>query len=173
MRIRFGLMLSLLLLAICAHSQRNADRLINTIKKEDASITVKVPGWLIEKAFDVAAEVEQDEDLDAWNSISESIKQVRVSVVEQATRPETVTKVSEYITKLQAVDNYEVYAKIRQEDTTVDVMVREDRDVIKNILLYVHGEGTLAAIHVKGSIDLKDFEKAQFSWQKNKNEEQR
>lgn len=191
---RFFAIAALVLISMTVYGQRNADRLIDAVKADDASVTVKVPGWLIERAFKIAVKVDQadnvdnmsdvkdlittdtdpmhqEHDMEAWKRISASIKQVRVSFVGEASNPETAIRASQWISKLKADDNFATYAKVRSDGDQIEVMVREDGEAIKNMLLYIHGDGTMGVIHVKGNILLKDFEQAQFSWQKANNDE--
>jgi hypothetical protein len=195
MKTTFLILLLSVLGSSATYAQRNADRLIDVVKSDDASVTVKVPGWLIERALKIAVKIDQadsvddvsdvktlvattdedplhqDDDMEAWKRISESIKQVRVSFVGEARNPQTAQRASELITKLKTQDNFATYAKVRAEGDQIEVMVREDDQAVKNILLYIHGGGTMGVIHVKGNIKVSDFEQAQFSWQKDNKDE--
>lgn len=165
------ILLSILLIAVLAISlqaQRNADRLINTIKKQESSVTVKVPGWLIAKGVRLALKEDYDEDLAVWQQMADDIKQVRVSVVESNEGRLDEAKIRSHLAKIKGEDNYETYASVRDGATNIEVLVREVEGRVKNVLLYIHGDGTVGAIHVKSNIDLTTFQQAPFSWQDNK-----
>lgn len=151
------------------YAQKSVDKLIDNIKKHPSSVTMTLPGWLINKAVDaVSNTTDLEEDEEVWLEMAHDIKKVRFSVVEDDAGLLDIKKLNEFIDLAKSKDGFEEYARVKSDGNHVHILVRNEKETIKNILIYAFGEEGVVAVHLKTKFSLESFKKADFSFNKNK-----
>ena len=71
---------------------------------------------------------------------------------------------------ISARDNkYEEYVTVREKNKIVNVMVKQDADIVKNILVLVSSDDEFVIAHIDADLSMNDLQNAQISWNKERN----
>jgi hypothetical protein len=138
------------------------------MKDDDRSFALKLPGWIVNTGLKYAL---SDKDNDALNLLKDKIKQVRILVNENPT-----VNVESLITKFKSKslsDNLELYASVKDKNNTINIYAEQKKDKIKNLFFLINGENNVVLLHLKTDILITDFEKANFTFNKNNKQDEK
>ena len=171
MRLFILLTCSLMVMSVTGvqlQAQKSVNKIIDQVKKNDHSITLTVPGWLIRKAISLGLKSEgEHEDTEIWENLKDGLGKIRFSVVDHEEMDIDQQKIDQQLRNAIEKDGFEDYAIVRDKGTKVRVMVREKNESIRNVFIYASAVDMQSAIHIKTDIPTSTFKKAAFSFNKN------
>ena len=107
-----------------------------------------------------------EEDQVGLKGISKSLGKIRVMVAQEGVVP--MNAVKDLV--ISARDNkYEEYVTVREKNKIVNVMVKQDADIVKNILVLVSSDDEFVIAHIDADLSMNDLQNAQISWNKERN----
>ena len=149
-------------------AQKSVNKIIDQVKKDDHSITLTVPGWLIRKAISLGLKSEgEHEDTEIWENLKDCLGKIRFSVVDHKDMDIDQEKIDQQLKNAIEKDGFQDYAIVKDKGTRVRVMVREKEGNIRNVFIYASADNMQSAIHIKTDIPQSTFKKAAFSFNKN------
>ena len=156
------ILLGIVLISSCSRSPVNS--FIDEYNQEDHTMSLTVPGWLVRAGSNAAfKEMADDEDQAGLKEIAQSLGKIRVMVAQEGVIP--IMAVKDLV--IEARDNqYEEYVTVRQKNKIVNVMVRQDDDIVKNLLVLVSSDEEFVIAHIDSDLSMKELQNAQISWNK-------
>ncbi len=155
---------SIILIQIsCSRSPVNA--FIDSHNQKRGTISATIPGWLVRAGSDASFTEWNDDDIEGWQSIAEKLGRIRFLTAEEGIID--IKDVKNLISEAKSL-HFEEYVTVRNKDKIINVMVRQDKDKVKELLVVVSASEFVIA-HIESDISIYDLEKAQLSW----NEERR
>ncbi len=151
-----NILLALFLLTIPASSfcqNKSLNKFYRHYKKGKAVKNFKIPGWLIHLGSNIARKHVDDEEMKIALQLSKSLKKIKLMYAEDEHHvpPSAVNKLVKDLHK-QSFDDW-IY--VRDKGTTVNFMVREKNNTIKNILVLVNEENSFALVSIKTKLHLE------------------
>lgn len=159
------ILLSIVLISSCSRSPVHS--FIDEYNQEDHTMTMTVPGWLVRAGSNAAfKDMADKEDQVGLKEISKSLGKIRVMVAQEGVVP--MKAVKDLV--ISARDNkYEEYVTVREKNKIVNVMVKQDDDTVKNILVLVSSDDEFVIAHIDADLSMNDLQNAQISWNKERN----
>ena len=156
------ILLGIVLISSCSRSPVHS--FIDEYNQEDHTMSLTVPGWLVRAGSNAAfKEMADDEDQAGLREIAQSLGKIRVMVAQEGVVP--IIAVKDLV--IAARDNrYEEYVTVRQKNKIVNVMVRQDDDIVKNLLVLVSSDEEFVIAHIDSDLSMKELQNAQISWNK-------
>ena len=149
-----SLAFTLILLSSCQRSP--VDRLFSKYKSEDNSFAATLPGWLIEKGISAAFDENDDAQLASFESVVTNIKKIRVLVgKDPQTNKQEIRNMNDALTKAK----YELYGMVNSKGTNLNFWVKEKKERIRDVFLFINGDDKVVLLQVKGDIDMAALEK--------------
>jgi hypothetical protein len=146
--------------------QKSIKCLFNDLKKDEKSLAITVPGWLIKKGMNYAAKYTDEGDIALFDSIKDALKKVRILVINSTNKNHS--KAFNDFYQKASKDNLELYASFKEENNKINIYINEKEESIKNFFLTVQGESEMVLLHIKADLPLKTFNQTNFSFHKNK-----
>lgn len=144
-----------------AQRKLSPDRYIDKLLKDDNSIGVRVPGWVVRTTGKIASIDLDDKEKSIVRELAKDIKKVRVLV--------NTNLPTDYNENLSALHNYfdhknyDAYAEVRSEGNNVSIWALQKQDNIKNLVLLVHSEEDESVIiNIKTDINIDKLKKMHF-----------
>ncbi len=164
------LLLSVLIctLASCSSPSRHFDNFIDDHKEQKRSIAMTIPGWIIRSGTNWASRFAENEDEKAYLSIGQHIKRIRFLVIDEGSNISGAT-IKDLLTEVKKDGIYEEYLSVRNPDANVNVLVHEEKDIIKGLVILANGDDSFALVNLKTELPLHIFENTDFSFLKEKN----
>lgn len=137
------------------------DKFNDKVLKDDHSMGVRVPGWLVKKAAKWSSVDLEDEEQKMIRELAGDIKKIRVLV--NTAFPEKYRKdYANLKTHLQS--NYDNLIDVRRADDHINVWVKMDKkDMIKNFLVSVLSEDNeFALINIKTKMPMEHLKNMNF-----------
>lgn len=161
----FFILFSIVLVTSCSRSPVHS--FIDEYNQEDHTVSLTVPGWLVRKGTSVAFnDIGDEEDQAGLRDIANKLGKVRVMVAREGVVPTKAVK----SLILEARDHqYEEYVTMRDDGKIVNVMAKQDAEIVKNLLVLISSDEEFVIAHIDSNISMEDLQKAQISW----NEEQK
>ncbi len=149
--------------------QKNVHKLFDEYKAERSSVVFSLPGWLIRWGINrIDNEYDQGQQIvEDLRTLVDGIKKVRVLILPKK-NSSSYNKVGDYLGRIKSDDHFEEYAKIRDKDANVNVLIREKKERIRNLLMVVDEEEFLVLVHLKLNLDFNDLKRANLSFNQNK-----
>jgi len=121
--------------------------------RNDLSLNLTLPGWLIDLGAAVAVLSTDDPQEKEAYRLMKKVKRMKVLVLEDGTRLD-----DQYVAGLMSKmkrDKYEDLIHVRSNGERVNVLIREDKDVIKNLFFLVreNEEAVLVSMKTKLTMD--------------------
>lgn len=123
---------------------------ISRFQNEEMAVHLQMDGWLLQMA---AANMEPSLEQKAV----QAIEKLRVFILEdnkQVTRKDQ----EKLITNLKK-DHFEPFMSLRENDTRIEVLVREKAGLITNVLLTILDEDNFIFLNAEGALALEEFKK--------------
>lgn len=148
-------------------SKQVVSQFIDDVKENRSAYAFTIPGWLISQGSNLAMKGIEEEDEKAIFLLGKKIKKLRIVADENS--PVTSEEVTAVIAKMEVKENYVPYTIMRHKGSDVYVMVQEEKDVIKNLAILVHGDKSTVVLHMKTELSMADLSNSKFSWNKKEN----
>lgn len=162
------ILLSLVLISSCSRSPVHS--FIDEYNQEDHTVSLTIPGWLVRAGSNAAfKDIADDEDQAGLKEISDKLGKVRVMVAREGVVPTKAVK--ELITEARD-HQYEEYVTVRDDGKIVNVMVKQDSEIVKNLLMLISSDDEFVIAHIDSNISMDDLQKAQISWNEERNKKQ-
>lgn len=158
LRTLFGILLTVVM-ATPAITQTAADRLYKSALQLDNAYKLDVQKPIISAGIQALKDEAEDEDLaEEFGKIAKYIKRMRILILDDDGMKYLPSGGGAFLNELKE-DRFEEYLTIRSEQSRVNIMVREKKDKIRNLLfLVVDDEEGLLMIDVKARIPKIVFE---------------
>ena len=144
-----------------AQESLSPNKFIDLLLKDDHSLAVRVPGWVIRSTGRIAAIDLDGDEKKIVKELSKSVKKIRAIV---NTKPP-----SGFEDNLSALYNYfgsnqyDEYAQVRSEGNNISLWAQEKNDNIKNIVLVIHSdEDDSVVINMKTKISFDKLKEMNF-----------
>jgi len=145
-------------------AQTAADRLYRSAIQLDDAYKLDVQKPLISMGIQAVRKEAKDEELaDQIEKIGRYIKRMKILVLDDAGMKFLPEGGRAFINELKN-DHFEEYMTIRHETSRINIMVREKKEKIRNILfLIVDDEEGLVMLNIKAKLPIALFEELDFS----------
>lgn len=153
-------LLSIVFISSCSRSPVHS--FIDNYNQEDNTLSFTIPGWIVRGGTSMAFKDLGDEsDQAGLNLMAKSLGKVRVLVAKEGVVP--IIAVKELI--ISAKDHhYEEYVTVRENGKIVNVMVKQDKDKVKNLLVIASTDDEFVIAHIDSNLSMDELQKAQISW---------
>ena len=142
---------------------------IDDYNQEDHTFSLTVPGWLVRAGSNAAfKEMADEEDQIGLKALSQSLGEIRVMVAKEGVVP---TKAVKDLIVTARDHKYIEYVTVREKSKLVNVMVKQEDETVKNLLVLVSSDEEFVIAHIDSKLSIKELEEAQISWNKEKNKE--
>ncbi len=159
------ILLSIVLISSCSRSPVHS--FIDEYNQEDHTVSLTVPGWLVRKGSTAAfKDIGDEEDQAGLKEIANKLGKVRVMVAREGVVPTKAVK--ELITEARG-HQYEEYVTVRDDGKIVNVMAKQNAEIVENLLVLVSSDDEFVIAHIDANISMEDLQKAQISWNKDRN----
>ena len=155
---RFSLLLVCLVICLqCLNSQtRITNSFYDKYKRYEGVMNFSFPGWIFDLGASIAKPfAEDDEDKIALDMIKK-IDKVNLLVMENA----NVVPKSDYnkfIRDLKKFDRFENLISVKDKNNNVNIMIREQNDRIKNVVIAVSERDNFILISLKTDLRLEQL----------------
>lgn len=154
------ILLSIVFISSCSRSPVHS--FIDEYNQEDHTLSLTIPGWLVRKGSTAAfKDIADDEDQAGLKDIANKLGKVRVMVAQEGVVPTKAVK--NLITKARD-HHYEEYVTVRDDGKIINVMAKQDQEIVKNLLVLVSSDEEFVIAHIDSNISMDDLQKAQISW---------
>ncbi len=161
------ILLSIVLISSCSRSPVHS--FIDEYNQENHTMSMTIPGWLVRGGTSAAFKDLGDEsDQAGLKLIAKSLGKVRVLVAKEGVVP---TKAIKDLIISAKGNKYEEYVTVRDNGKIVNVMVKQDKDIVKNLLVLASSDDEFVIAHIDSNLSMDQLQKAQISWndERNKN----
>jgi len=153
--------------AITISAQRSAHRFIDHFKNENECIAMTIPGYVIRTGFNFASKFSDDTDEQkVYKALGKHFKKMRFMAIEEKSNI-TNENIANLVNDLKESDRLEEYVKVRDGDNRVTVFMKEQDDIIKDLVLVIKGEEEFALVIFKTEMPLSVLKEASFSFNNN------
>jgi len=154
---------------LCGHTnavaQKNLspNQFINQLLKDENSLGVRVPGWVVRLTGKVAAASEglEMEEKEMIKQLSKNIKNIRVLVNTKS--PDSFIDELFGLHSYFAENSYDALAEVRSDGSDVRFWTMQDGNTIKNIVVSVINKDEESVfINIKTKMDIEDLKRKKF-----------
>ena len=146
------------------HSQSSVNHVFKQIQKTEKHESFSFPGWILRLGSKILVKSEPELKNSGLLTLVKKIKSIKVATTQlDITKYNTSAIVNNFIKKVQSKDNFEEYISVRSEDQNIRILIKEEKDIIKNLLILSADGADLAMIHVKTKIHIDDLKKISFA----------
>lgn len=152
-------------LSLCLYTNRSQAQtagirhFYNKYKHSPEAEKIKLPGWVLHlgAGLVLALDKDLDESERAGIKLMKKIKKLRMLSLENSNpvSPEDYNSLIKSVKK----DHFEDLISVRDGKTKVNIMIREKKDVIRNILILVSDEDEFILFSVSSKIKIEDINK--------------
>jgi len=122
----------------------------------EENVHVSLPGWIVKLGASIAkTQVEEDMEKQAID-LAKKIKKLRVLTFEES-NPVAPKDLERLIKKVRR-ENFEDLILVREKDTKVNLMIREKRDIVKNLLILVSEDDSFTMVSMKTKFKYDEIE---------------
>ena len=138
--------------------RNTVNRLFTEYKKDDKVIAATVPGWMVEKGLNLAFK-DDSISMETFNKVVHDIDKLRVLVSSDVNPDRKHRNISTSMEK----SNYENYAMVNYPEAKFNLWVKEKKNKVRDIFLYVTTEENVVLLQIKGDINMDELEKVQIN----------
>ena len=146
-----------------ASGQKTVNKFIDKIKEHQSAVAMTLPGWFIRTGINLSAKGIEDRDEHEIVHLGKKIKKLRFVAVDKAHHI-TLEESQNFLNKVKEKEGFTEYTRVRNGDTRVYVLVKEEKDKIKYLTIYARGENNVALINLKTDLTLGELDNTNFSW---------
>lgn len=157
-------MLILILVALVplgAGAQRSVKKFYRQFHRSEDVIKFKIPGFLTHLGAGIARDhlSKEEGSADALLALemTKYIKNIRLLVVEDPAQMQNID-VSSFVKQLKSKDNFEELISVRDNEANVQILIRDKRNRIKNMMILVQEDSEFVMISMKTNLRYKDLE---------------
>lgn len=146
------------------NAQKSVNKFIDKMKKHDRAYALTLPGWIMR----TGAYMMDDEDIrmeSGFNELIGGIKKLRVLVIDGDAKL-AKKDFRSAINTMKERDGYVDYARITEGNNSLHVIVKEDKNKVKGLVLLTNSDDTFAILNLKTDIDMDQLKKANLSFNK-------
>ena len=145
-------------------AQQSVNRLMDKMKENNHAYAVTLPGWLVRTGLNIASEDELKFEK-GFQELVDGIKRLRVLYIDE--KVEINHKMfHSIVTQIKEKDGYVDYAKVREEDNLVHVIVKEEGTRIKSLVLMANSDDGFTILNLRTDLEMDDLKKANLSFNK-------
>jgi hypothetical protein len=149
-------------------AQSSVDKMFEQIKKTEQYEGISIPGWLFRLGLSIAAKDDMDISESGLLELSKKIKKIKIATTNlDLKKYNTKAILNNFAKSVHQKDRFEEYVSVREEDQHLKIMVQENDDVIKNVVILSEDKGDIAVIHIKSNLTMDDLKRISFSKLKN------
>ncbi len=164
----FKLAILMLVFASGITAQSSVKNTVKQLKKTDQYEGVSIPGWIIRLGLKFVNDEDEDLKSSGLLQVAKKIKHLNVATTKLDTKLyNTKAIVNNFIKGFKDKDGFEEYVSVRAEDQNLKIMVLEDDDIIKNLVIMSEDQGEIAMIHLKTNLTMDDLKNVSFLQLKN------
>ncbi|MBK9735758.1 MAG: DUF4252 domain-containing protein [Saprospiraceae bacterium] len=147
-----------------SEAQASVNEMVGQIKKTEHYKGISLPGWIIRLTLKIASKSDADFENNGLAQIANHIQSMRVATTHlDLTKFNTTEIINNFMVNVKDKDGFEEYISARSEDLNLKIMIREKKDVIKNILIMNADGGDIAVVHLKTDMDINDLKNISFN----------
>lgn len=162
------IIICLLCMIFCSTSevsgQGSVKKIVRQLKKTEHYQGISLPGWLIRAGLKLATNDDNQATLSGLVRVSKKIKRIRVATTTlDIKKYDTKAIVNNFAKSVQEKDRFEEYVSVKEEDRNLKIMVQDDHDVIRNVIILSEENGEIAFIHLKSNLTMEDLKDLSFN----------
>lgn len=155
---KFSLLLVCFIICLqCLNSQtRITNSFYDKYKRYEGVMNFSFPGWIFDLGASIAKPfVEDDEDKVALDVIKK-IEKVNLLIMENAN---VVPKADyeKFVRDLKKLDRFENLISVREKNNNVNIMIREENNRIRNVVIAVSEKENFVLISLKTDLQLEEL----------------
>jgi Domain of unknown function (DUF4252) len=156
----FILFCLLIILPFGVYSQKSINKFYHKYKRADNTVNFTLPGFVLGLGASIGRKHIDKEDKKALMALefTKAIKSIRFLVMEE-TNLVSQKDYNNLIEDLKTKDKISELITVREGNTRVNIMVRDKRKHISNLLIIVSEEDEFVMISVKTKLKYKDLNK--------------
>jgi Domain of unknown function (DUF4252) len=146
-------------------AQNSVKNIVRQLKKTEHYEGISLPGWVIRLGMKIAESDEKDTLGNfGLKQLVGKIKHLRIATtLLDSKKYNSQSIVNNFIKSVVSKDGFEEYVSVRSEDQHLKILIREDDDRIKNLLVLSNEGEELSLIHLKTNISSEDLKSLSFS----------
>lgn len=146
-------LLGLLMIPLTSNAQsRGPNKFYNKYKNKTNSLNVTLPGWLIDLGATVAVWSTDDPAEKEAIRLMKKVQRMKLLVVENGSQIKNnhITKLFDRLKK----DQYEDLVQVRDKSARVNILIREEDDLIRNMFFLVREDDEAVMLSLKTKITM-------------------
>lgn len=151
------LLLTMVVLSGSLSAQNSVGEFYQKFKKQEAVTNFKLPGWLVWIGTGLVYNSVKDEETRTWLRLARKLGKFRLM---QSENSNSITKedLSNFVSGLKAKSDYDDLVYVRNEDTDLNVMIREGANGrLKELLVVGSDDGETIFLSAKTRLRMKDI----------------
>jgi hypothetical protein len=145
-------------------AQNSVKNIVKQLKKTEHYEGVSLPGWVIRLGLKMVDNDDAELENSGLKQLIGKIKHLRVATTQLDSRKyNTQSIVNNFIKSVVTKDAFEEYVSVRSEDQHLKILIREDDEMIKNLLILSNEGEEISLIHLNTNISLEDLKSLSFS----------
>lgn len=146
-------------------AQNSVKNIVKQLKKTEHYEGISLPGWVIRLGLKIAESDDNDKlENSGLKQLIGKIKHLRVATTQlDSKKYNTQSIVNNFIKSLVTKDAFEEYVSVRSEDQHLKILIREDDEMIKNLLILSNEGDEISLIHLNTNISSEDLKSLSFS----------
>jgi len=160
-------MLFLMLTNVSIYAQESVDHIFKQLKNTQNYEGASVPGWVIKLGL-LAISLQEDSDTKEVLNLGKKIKKIRVATTSLDTKKYNAKAiVQKFVSNITSEDGFGEYVSVKKEDSHLKILVQEDEDVIRNIVILNEDKGNISIVLLKTNLSYNDLREVSFHKLKN------
>ena len=146
---------------IIAQKNISPDKFIDKLLKDDYSMAVRIPGWVVRSTGKIASYDLEGDEKKIVRELSKSIRRARVLINTNLPHDysEELTSLYNYFSS----NNYDEYIQVRSEGNNLTLWAQQNGQIIDNIVLVVmNDEDDSAVINLNTKLDMNNLKRMDF-----------
>lgn len=146
-------------------AQNSVKNIVKQLKKTEHYEGISLPGWVIRLGLKIA-EINDNDKLEnsGLKQLIGKIKHLRVATTQLDSKKYNIPSiVNNFIKNVVKNDAFEEYVSVRSEDQHLKILIREDDEMIKNLLIFSNEWEEISLIHLSTNITSEDLKSLSFS----------
>lgn len=123
---------------------------------DEENVHVTLPGWLVKLGVGIAKSKVDDEEGKQALKMAKKVGKIRVLTFEES-NPVSSKDVDRLLRNVRR-ENFEDLIMVKEENTKVNIMMREKKEMIKNLLILVSEEDTFTMVSMKTKLKYEEIE---------------
>jgi hypothetical protein len=144
-------------------AQRSIDQIVQKLKETNRYEGFEIPGYVLRWTTKMALWVDKDANSEDFYKIIKKVKGVSVSTTSlDQKKYNNVEIVNNLAKKLENEDSFKEYMSFKNKRENIKILVNENKDIIKNIVILSNYGRELNLIHFKTSLHFEDLKTVDF-----------